>query len=697
MTTLRVPENILQIYADLRSQLAIPRNPALTASRDLVTRLANDTSLSFPLQAFLFRLTAIDESLKQPIFDILRPFPSNIASDAYILEAWAELVSLGESPQEDAIWSAVTKIISPASHASPESTPHPKPQLAPSPVTPQKPPPELPDDTPVHASSGSGLLFSQSAHTHADVDPYLRTELRNTVFKDVEGFHAFFPGIAEREWLCAVSCPISCTCGLTGWVDNGDRLARFPSQLYPSERSVIDWFHNFNQRPALRKFHGSGSKALDHSSCTRQCDIFLASPPSSNQDRHSWYDVLVPGELKAAPSKDCASDTIVQLAGYVREVFGAQVNRRFVHAFTICGSVFRCYLFDRSGVSISDRIDIRKNEKTENLFVKILLGYVAMSPQQLGFDSHYTTEDGTPFIPCQSVPLPTYLDFSGTQFRLIEKLFHRPVVVSRGTLCWLAHDECGKVCVIKDTWRAGWRISEGELLSLAELRGVWGLPQPLMYGDVTDTSNGSALTDRITRLRSNLSYTTAKRVSLPEKHPDRIFLLSSGVVPTACPSIHSATSTKRSSVDSLSSETRKIAKVDGTRASAMETTKLRSGMAKAESGSENPIQAQSQSEPAAKKAKTRGRTGARAKGRSENSADDIFPTLPSPTPLSIGTLRPLDKPFIERTHSIIISNAVGKRIEEFASIRELLQAFRDAIRCKYLRSLSGKLKFPTLF
>ncbi|RPB27291.1 hypothetical protein L211DRAFT_775225, partial [Terfezia boudieri ATCC MYA-4762] len=78
--------------------------------------------------------------------------------------------------------------------------------------------------------------------------------------------------------------------------------------------------------------------------------------------------------------------TIVQLAAYVREVFGAQFTRRFVHAFTICGSFVRCYLFDRAGVSISERINIRKNHRTEELFIRILQSYASMDPTQLGFD-----------------------------------------------------------------------------------------------------------------------------------------------------------------------------------------------------------------------------------------------------------------------------------------------------------------------
>ncbi|RPB20402.1 hypothetical protein L211DRAFT_775192, partial [Terfezia boudieri ATCC MYA-4762] len=91
-------------------------------------------------------------------------------------------------------------------------------------------------------------------------------------------------------------------------------------------------------------------------------------------------------ELKAASARDGAPDTVMQLAGYVREVFGAQVTRRFVHAFTICGPFLRCFLFDRAGISISERINIKKNDRTQKIFSRILQAYVSMDAVQLGFN-----------------------------------------------------------------------------------------------------------------------------------------------------------------------------------------------------------------------------------------------------------------------------------------------------------------------
>lgn len=131
---------------------------------------------------------------------------------------------------------------------------------------------------------------------------------------------------------------------------------------------------------------------------------------------YSWYDVLVPGELKSAPGEDCSPKTVVQLAGYAREVFGSQIDRRFVHAFTICGDIMRCYLFDRAGVSISRGFHIRKSEKTFKLCIKILIGYSTMRPEQFGFDTNYTTANDEPFLPTRSLPMPTYVSLAGRRF-----------------------------------------------------------------------------------------------------------------------------------------------------------------------------------------------------------------------------------------------------------------------------------------
>lgn len=707
----------------------------------------NISTLSTPLNGFLWKASVIKPNLEPSIMNFVDRFSSmfSVSSDSNmeVIRACASFLSLScnPSPKEDEIWDAITNLL----HAAAASLPQPDPDTPPlsatfpsspqlpasvrihrqvqtppphvpeesqgrvntSHITPRKPPPEVVDDTPFRANSG--FLFSNSGQTHDEVDPYLRAELRDTVFRDVHGFHNFFPGITQEEWNCAVNCPGTCSCQWSDALHNNtiapDLIAPFPSQPHPPERSVMDWFTQFNQILLSRKFCGSGSRPLGDSRCVRQCDVFL-TPTATDPVRHSWLEVLVPGELKASPIKDGSPDTIVQLAGYVREVFGAQVNRRFVHGFTICGSLFRCYLFDRSGVSISNRFNIRKNTKTHNLLIRILSGYSTMSEQQLGFDTNYTDANGMPFIPSRSLPCPTHLSYNGRRFRLISKLFHRPVIVSRGTVCWLAEDLLsGKECVVKDSWRAGWRISEGDLLTIAEGQGVWGVPKALVYGDVTIPCAESIVEDRICVLRSHLSYSPAARIVLAERHVDGIHLLSSAMIKPvtessiAIPGV--SRSKKRASVDQLSSNKSKLAKIETNKPSSVHSTPT-----------EN-VNALSQNAPAGSTQRKLSSAGSRGSQSSTNNPTNqnrssvglkASQLSSSSILISPGTdLNPISNPpksrFMDLTHSIIVSIPVGKRIDQFDSIQELLEAFRDAIRCRCipeLISLFAALAYMTI-
>lgn len=223
---------------------------------------------------------------------------------------------------------------------------------------------------------------------------------------------------------------------------------------------------------AERSFYGSGTKPLDDSKCKRKCDIFLSpiivngqgkvAPPLPGH-RHSWHNVLVPGELKINPSEDATADMYLQLAGYVREVFRVQCGRRYVHAFSICGDIMRCYIFDRGGGSISNAFHIGKNSKTLELFVRILWSYVRMDSTQLGFHPTIERESGEVFLPIKTnLTMPKFVTICGRRFQLIKGLFHQPAIASRGTICWYAEDkETREYCVIKDAWRAPTSVRRG--------------------------------------------------------------------------------------------------------------------------------------------------------------------------------------------------------------------------------------------
>lgn len=119
---------------------------------------------------------------------------------------------------------------------------------------------------------------------------------------------------------------------------------------------------NANAKSLGRCFPGSRNRPLKdgrHDS-KRKADLLLLPQehiPKDSTD-YSWKHVLVVGEFKCNHKNDMARGTIIQLAGCVRELFGAQPGRRFVYAFTVCRQLARLWLFDCTGVSAGGIIDI---------------------------------------------------------------------------------------------------------------------------------------------------------------------------------------------------------------------------------------------------------------------------------------------------------------------------------------------------
>ena len=151
-----------------------------------------------------------------------------------------------------------------------------------------------------------------------------------------------------------------------------------------------------------RTYYGNYPLDDAHHNAKLKCDGFISQKLSDEEHQiainpladvtkrvvHSWRDVLVPREFKYNSREDCSQRTVTQLAGYVREVFGAQPGRMFVHAFTVCGSIVRFWFFDRACVSISKAYNIQE-ESNKFLLVRAFLGYTMMSAVQLGFNDRY--------------------------------------------------------------------------------------------------------------------------------------------------------------------------------------------------------------------------------------------------------------------------------------------------------------------
>ena len=150
-----------------------------------------------------------------------------------------------------------------------------------------------------------------------------------------------------------------------------------------------------------RRYYTSANKVLRGSEADRKLDIFLTPADAAlPEGEHDWSNILVIGEHKQNPDEDGSAKTLVQLAGYAREVFGSQPERRFVPGFTICGSLMRLWVFDRSRPYNSKKFDIHKEPE---LFVKVLAGYMMMSDAELGLNTFIKRDGNGKYIVTRDV------------------------------------------------------------------------------------------------------------------------------------------------------------------------------------------------------------------------------------------------------------------------------------------------------
>ncbi|KAL7948074.1 hypothetical protein V8C42DRAFT_351903 [Trichoderma barbatum] len=186
-------------------------------------------------------------------------------------------------------------------------------------------------------------------------------------------------------------------------------------------------------------------------------DDFVPQPHLGKSGRYRWSHVLVPGELKSNPKADAPPLAWIDLATYAREVLSAQDARRFVLAFSLCGSIMRLWEYDRIGGIASEQYDINK-PKGGVEFVATMLGFLWVDEERLGFDPTIVTSDGKRFIE---------IERNGQPERLI-------VDEGRAATCWKAHREGDSqtTLVIKDSWQYPERDEEGEIIQEATERGA---------------------------------------------------------------------------------------------------------------------------------------------------------------------------------------------------------------------------------
>ncbi|KAG5996145.1 hypothetical protein E4U52_007229 [Claviceps spartinae] len=142
----------------------------------------------------------------------------------------------------------------------------------------------------------------------------------------------------------------------------------------------------------------------------------------------------------------------------------AQATRRFAVGFTICRALMRVWVFDRLGGIASEQIDVNKGPVQ---FIEVLLGFLRMSEEDIGFDPTIMITDCEPSTEIKRKGRSKCIVIDGLIIR-------QCCMVGRVTTCWKAHvkDHPETPLVIKDSWQPSESDEEGEMLKQATSRNM---------------------------------------------------------------------------------------------------------------------------------------------------------------------------------------------------------------------------------
>ncbi|OBT82162.1 hypothetical protein VE02_10023 [Pseudogymnoascus sp. 03VT05] len=502
-------------------------------------------------------------------------------------------------------------------------------------------------DTPLRSSSASQRGIEQ---THDEVDQRILEELTGRVYYGVGGFfERYFEGkiwtnnardiyenlrhqYAEGHW--------------SGWPE--------PS----AQSSFFEWFMQFQDTVLSgldRRYYTSANKVLRGSEADRKLDIFLTpANVALPNGEHDWSNVLVIGEHKQNPDEDGSTKTLLQLAGYAREVFGSQPDRRFVPGFTICGSVMRLWVFDRSGPYSSEKFDIHKEPER---FVRVITGYALMTDAELGLNT-FIRRDGNKYIVAQ-----------GLRICLEDKpLAWQRAIVCRGTACYRGRnkDPGGWEHVVKFAWPSDKRCREGDLLKLAKERGVKGIAEWVHHEQI----NIDGHPDTISYLRRGMEF------GIPRKLSSKASWVDSGVG-----SSRALSRTRSLRGRSRSSKGRLV----GLGISTSSTTISSSGQKRKRDGFVDGGGGMKRSKSGDS------RTDVEIATDAENGDPDSsnLHSIQEPEPDSLAGCG--SETYGNRIHCCLVVSPAGRPLHAYRSTKELLEALRDAVRGHKSLLVDGKI------
>ncbi|KAF8344955.1 hypothetical protein F5887DRAFT_236522 [Amanita rubescens] len=105
-----------------------------------------------------------------------------------------------------------------------------------------------------------------------------------------------------------------------------------------------------------------------------------------NMSRVWWLQVHTVVEVKVAatPHLEDLNGAVIQLCSYMRQMFGEQLDRRFVIGMLLCGDNLTLWLCDRSGL-VGTLEPIRIHQDPE-MFIKVLVAFATLPAKKLGWD-----------------------------------------------------------------------------------------------------------------------------------------------------------------------------------------------------------------------------------------------------------------------------------------------------------------------
>ncbi|KAJ2936674.1 hypothetical protein H1R20_g424, partial [Candolleomyces eurysporus] len=183
-------------------------------------------------------------------------------------------------------------------------------------------------------------------------------------------------------------------------------------------------------------------------------------------------------EVKVTSQDWSVMEELLQLAGYARQIFIQQPNRRFVRALIITEQSFRLFHFDRSGAQLTQAIDIHQNAR---IFIRLVLGLCSLEESDVGLDNSIEWEvregrkvSGTLTTRQENNVYVTY------QLADVEPTVLSYEVRGRGLTSWRVVDPASEeILLVRDMWRPEDQLSEDFYLEKA--KGTSGIVQMISF------------------------------------------------------------------------------------------------------------------------------------------------------------------------------------------------------------------------